>query len=291
MPATPPETSDWVKAAASLFLPGAFGFLVGLWLGAYRKRWLNSIRLTGPVPVLISVIVLLVGLIITYQSNQNAVGFSIGTSVAATGVAGLFMYFYAANQQGQISRLEAYSRFGLEAIFDGRGPAIRAEYEERLRSARRHIDLIGFGQQQFLEDHYNDFAAWKECAHVRILLIDPDYPTAGASFADVRDAEENARRGKIRDDVIAFVSRTRHLIGTSNNGSFQVKRYRALPTVNIFRIDESLYWGPYLMRLASRNSPTLRVGEGGLLYKRLAAHFDEIWNDPILSLDVPSIEI
>lgn len=60
---------------------------------------------------------------------------------------------------------------------------IRDEYHTRLAKAR-HIDLVGFGLSAFREDYINDFVGWSHS--VRILLIDPDFPTRQHSLATVR---------------------------------------------------------------------------------------------------------
>jgi hypothetical protein len=273
----------WTNSTFELVLVGVMAFGLGVWLGTSRRQWAFALRLTGYAYAMGSGIVILVGMMILLLWPGNAVTFSIGTSISATGIASLFMYFYAANQQGQISRLELFSRFGLDQAFDGRGPAIRVEYDSRLSSARRYIDVLGFGMSALLEDHFEDFAIWKESAHVRILLLDPDFPSRDHSVASLRDVEERSSPGKIARDVTTFVERTRHLVGRTERGSFTVRLYSCIPAVNIFRIDNALFWGPYLIKSASRNAPTIEVREGGLFFARLIGHFENIWTDDSLS--------
>jgi hypothetical protein len=58
--------------------------------------------------------------------------------------------------------------------------------------------------------------------------------------------------------------------------------------VNIFRIDDEVFWGPYLIHQQSRNSPTLLVRRGGLLFDVLLRHFETIWLEDSLSRPVPA---
>ena len=85
-----------------------------------------------------------------------------------------------------------------------------------------------------------------------------------------------------------FVRQTSSLIrGVNKPHPFQVRLYRCLPSVNILRVDDELFWGPYLIREQSRNCPTFIVRRGGILFSRFTAHFDSIWADDNLSREIP----
>jgi hypothetical protein len=90
--------------------------------------------------------------------------------------------------------------------------------------------------------------------------------------------------GSIATDVRAFLQEV-ETQGLETDERFAVRLYRALPMLNIFRIDDELFWGPYLVRQVSRNSPTFLVGRGEL-FTQLIAHFDEIWSSDELSRPV-----
>ena len=68
---------------------------------------------------------------------------------------------------------------------------------------------------------------------------------------------------------------------------FQVRLYKVLPSVNYFRVDDEAFWGPYLMLEPSRNTPTILIKRGGVLYDKLRNHFDAIWSDDSFSRTVP----
>jgi hypothetical protein len=52
---------------------------------------------------------------------------------------------------------------------------------------------------------------------------------------------------------------------------------RCIPAINLFRIDDDVFWGPYLMQQQSRNTPTLLATRGGFLFDMLQKHFDALW--------------
>ena len=200
---------------------------------------------------------------------------AIGGSLVAGGIAGVTLFLYVFTTEGLKSRIEAFTKAGLLKIFTGRSVLIRDEYHTRLAKAR-HIDLIGFGLSAFREDYINDFVGWSHRADVRILLIDPDFPTRDHSLADQRDREENNPVGQIRSDVDAFEKAVSKLTGL-NRERFKVHRMRAIPAINMFRIDDDVFWGPYLMQQQSRNTPTLLATRGGFLFDILQKHFDALW--------------
>ncbi len=222
--------------------------------------------------VLVHFVLFISGLYV-FQTFKSALGQGVGASLVAAGVTGWVVFVYVLTGQSTRERLRVVQRLGVLAGFTHRGPAIREEYRTRIITARRQIDVLGFGLSSLREDFQKEFADWKQRAKVRILLLDPNYPTQHDSYANQRDREEQSPEQSISNEVNHFIARTRDLI----DDRFQVRLYQCLPSVNIFRVDDELFWGPYLMGRASRNSPTLVVRSGGELFQIFVDHFDTIW--------------
>jgi hypothetical protein len=182
---------------------------------------------------------------------------------------------YVLTTENLKSKIEAFTKAGLLKIFPGRSVLIRQEYDTRLDKAH-HIDLVGFGLSAFRQDYINDFVGWSHRANVRILLIDPDFPSPEHSLADQRDKEENNPSGQIRRDIEAFEKAVSNLPDL-NRDRFEIRRMRCIPAINFFRIDDDVFWGPYLMQQQSRNTPTLLATRGGFLFDMLQKHFDALW--------------
>jgi hypothetical protein len=199
---------------------------------------------------------------------------ALGGGLAATGAAGVVLYAYISFQEGLTRSLEQLLSGGLVALFDGRAARIREQYETRLKKFDR-LDVIGYGLSSLREDFSCDFRKWANNSRIRILLIDPDFPSNAHSIADFRDGEENSPKGSIARDVGQFIAEYKKLGGSPN---FQVRYMTCIPSVNIFRVDDEIFFGPYLMGKASRNSPTFICKRGGHLFTHLREHFDTIWN-------------
>jgi len=214
---------------------------------------------------------------------NTPVAMAIGTSLMATGIAGGALFVYVLFTEELSRRFEVISEFGVLDIYEARSVSIRPVYEERLTKATKQIDLLGFGQRSFREDFGQEFARWADRdIAVRILLLDPDFPQLDSSVADIRDGEERHSAGSIRRDVHEFLTATEELRREKQN--FRVRIYRCLPMLNIMRIDNELFWGPYLLGKPSRNAPTLLVARGPL-FETISDHFEAIWSGDGVSVE------
>ena len=237
------------------------------------RRWLSA---NSRIYALAHIVLFLVGYLMV-RSDGRAVQ-NIGASLMAAAIAGWVVFLYVLRSESTARQLEILNEFGFVSAFEGRAARIKPEYDGRLQGARRHIDVMGFGLRALWDDYRTDFAQWKERADVRILLMDPDSP-----YAEKRDREENDLPGSIRGGVQRFIRDTASLRRSPGKHGFQIRLYTCLPSINIFRVDDELFWGPYLVKEQSRNAPTIIVRSGGILFGRLTQHFDKIWNDNNLS--------
>jgi hypothetical protein len=222
--------------------------------------------------------------------SDSRVWVGIGTSLVAAGITGWTVFVYIFLSRDLAARLEVLSQFGVVRVFGARSIRIREEYDMRLSAAREAIDILGFGLRALREDYIDAFPQWRQRAHVRILLLDPAFPNPSWSFAAQRDLEERQEAGVIAQDVRNFIRSVMPIIRMTGKYPFEVRLYRALPTMNIFRIDDEVFFGPYLLNQPSRNSPTFLLRRGGILFDRVTSHFETIWSDPALSVSVDSLE-
>ena len=224
--------------------------------------------------------ILVIGIFLTVTAGQlgyREILLGIGGSLIASGIAGEILFLYIFLSQESKEKLDLLSVAGLRRVFATRSVSIRDEYHSRLRGAKE-VDILGFGLSSFRQDYGDEFGKLSSHTHFRILLLDPDFPSTEFSIASIRDREEGNNEGDIKRDVEAFENAVRRTTNL-NRANFQVRRLRALPSINIFRVDNDLFWGPYLMAYQSRNTPTLLVRKGGFLYDELKAHFDRLWTD------------
>jgi hypothetical protein len=245
---------------------------------ARESSWLGG---TNLVYLLLHLVLVLVGVLLTRSGGPIAVG--IGASCIAAGVTGWVLFAHIRLTENQRSLLSILTLFGFVKAFDARAVRIRPEYDQRLERARDRIDILGYGLRALREDYRDKFPEWKKNAKVRVLILDPEFPNTKYAYAKQRDKEENTSEGTIDADVKAFLAENRRLDNVVTKHSFEVRLYTCLPSVNIFRIDDELFWGPYLIGEPSRNAPTFLVRRGGILFERFVSHFERVWEDSALS--------
>ena len=141
--------------------------------------------------LLVYSLILMLGLTVSFVSFPECeIGIAVGGSLIAAGVAGCVLFLQVWLSQGEKERMDDILKSGVERIFPARSISIRGEYDQRLNRAAEAIDIMGFGLNHLREDHASNFGAWAERVPVRILIIDPDFPTKDVSISDLRDKEE-----------------------------------------------------------------------------------------------------
>jgi hypothetical protein len=165
---------------------------------------------------------------------------------------------------------------GIIEVFTNRSVGIRDEYDRRLASASAWVDVLGFGLRSFREDYKDALAELGSRTRVRLLLLHPEFPE-GASMADLRDKEELNAAGSIRQDIREFLIQVVP-VAQSPDVSIQIRLYKAIPSINLFRIDDEMFWGPYLLETQSRNCPTLLLRRPSPLFDRFELHFEKMWS-------------
>ena len=259
------------------------------------KIWgISQIRAT--VYVLCNALILFTGIILMMIGGDNPNGFihaaliAVGTSMIATAICGYVTFswvIYSDNEEEKRKQINnAAERIGLVDAFEKRSVGISSEYQTRLKHAKYRIDIIGFGLSALLNDFGEQFETWATKCNVRILLIDPDFPYEGNSYAQMRDLEERSAEGSIKAEVCTFLKKTETL-WRDENISFNVRLATVLPSINLFRIDNEMFWGPYLVnsgksiqKLESRSLPTFIIDDTGFLFSKFESHFNAIWEDP-----------
>ena len=230
-------------------------------------------------------VIFLVGVLFIVVSSRSqasqlnwvdTIGQSVGASLVAAGIAGEALFLYVRASEETRSRLEAIQKAGLTEIFAGRSVKIRNEYEKRLNEATE-VDILGFGLGSFRQDYGERFVEWSRKKKLRILLLDPSFPSTEQSYAKQRDKEEKNPEGHTNRDVQEFVSFVK--AQQLNTEQFQVRLMHVLPSINLFRVDDELFWGPYLVEQQSRNTTTILVRRGGFsVHAQFTQHFEAIWS-------------
>lgn len=235
----------------------------------------SSVRWIG-----LHIILILVGLLtIHLPVLQDWIGVeasaAIGISLISTGIAGSILFLYVSSTEGMKERIEAIQSSGVDEIFEYRSVSIKEQYDRRLKSAKK-IDVVGWGLGSFRQDYSHNFAAWSQRCKVRLIVIDPDAPGA-ESYADLRDTEEGNAVGQTREAVTLLLGEIANNSGIDRD-NFSIRLMTSIPSINIMKIDDEIFWGPYLLETQSRNTFTITCKPSGFMYRTITDHFEKIWN-------------
>jgi hypothetical protein len=219
----------------------------------------------------------------------------VAVSLLAAGVVGVLFFYYTWLDVGDDESRQLLERSRLTGAYEDRNDEQSRDYRGLVRSARHHVDILGFGLRSFRQGFVIGDEPWPEKALVRILLIDPNFPDEDRSYADQRDVEEESTYKQNRIDVEEFARTCHQRLATSREvaaaegqgARFDIRLFQCLPSVTIFRVDHVLYWGPYLIGRTNQQCPVVKVEAGGYLFEQLVGHFEAIWADNERSRAIP----
>jgi hypothetical protein len=180
-------------------------------------------------------------------------------------------------------------------LFGGRGDAFFQLYDQAIERLRSELDIFSLKLSRFRQRHGTALLQLSQSVRIRIAILDPKFPLPrdGCSIASIRDREERAQNGAIMRDVAAWCDHYDRYLEQVKYGTLQlaagcglhIHLYNALPTINLFRADTSLFVGPYLLNVEDRHTPTFLIkgdtperSMGRHLFKEYQAHFTAVWD-------------
>lgn len=170
------------------------------------------------------------------------------------------------------SAVEVLKRTGLRQIHNDR--YIRPVYQRYQSEVMDRIDLLGMSLKHFQEDVGGELVKWvqdRQTLQIRIILLNPT-----SQYCDIRDAEEGESVG----EVAKWSLRLTETVLRANHPRIKVRWHNTLPTVNMYRLDDVVFMGPYLIGRLSRLTTTLEVDVKGLFAEQYLQHFENLWDPP-----------
>lgn len=232
--------------------------------------------------ILINIIIILLGFIALRSYPNDQIMMNIGAGFLASGIVAIFYLIYP-----HIDFERDYLRFrqmGLKDVYLRRDQS--QEYSELLKKAQKNIDVLGLGLNQFREDNESVIKEKSfEGVAVRLLVVDPKSPIIA-----IRSYQEKDLKGEMIEIPLkklkTYVIEVNKKIDEAKKGKkIQIKRYNAVPSTMIFRIDDIMFVGPYLHKLPSRTTITFKIESNTELFKQYETHFNELWNDKECTFD------
>lgn len=310
----PPESGDQSKPpAAKPKAANAVLRFIGANGGPLTDKYEYRLEIFG------SVILIMVGVLL-WTAIGGKLGQAVGANLLAAGCVALIVFFVYGQLRSARTRLQtkqeedhvqeaidaglakslsvfhAAKKIGLTGSNIGRP----TDLNDVVLEATERLDILEISLKTM--QSIND-SRWRECeAKIRIILLDPRYPSEEVSLARQRDIEEGMGEGQILSEIHEILELFPEEWFTSNENKSalrlpdpdrsgggasaqpkadeaRVKLARAMPTMSYFRFDGLAYFAPLVHKRLGDKTMHLKLSQDGELFAALEAHFDELWND------------
>lgn len=206
-----------------------------------------------------------IGVLSVSVCKVGSIGFSIGTSLIAASLVS-FGQFWATFLTEPLDQARTHiEEAGLADIHKRRD--INTRYAEILRSAQK-VDVAGYSLRGFLDNHRDLLLARAQTDNafrLRIIIIDPESPTARdrVRFEEQADAH--------------FAQQLQRLQTTFRNiGHVQIRLVQQPLSTMIFRLDDTLFFGPYFTTPSSATI-TFECSSRGWAFEKHMTEFEAMW--------------
>ena len=154
---------------------------------------------------------------------------------------------------------------------------INSECAERLRCAKYQVDIVAFGLQSFRNKQSSLIEGYlKKGVNFRILTMDPK-----SDFVLQREREEDDTN--IKNSIEKLVEWADKLNTKQYKGRVIVKGYSCMTLDFYWRVDNTIYVGPYWVGYDSQQTVTYAFDKGGDGFKLYSDYFEKLWNDNEIS--------
>jgi hypothetical protein len=142
-----------------------------------------------------------------------------------------------------------------------------------MNSAKHNIDITGYSLSAFYESYSNILKQNSSRVNpikVRILVVDPN-----SIFSKNRQEIEghNKTATIFQDLIFRMVNELRGI------PDIEIRKTDTPLTTMVFRIDNVMFFGPYLYKKSSRATLTYEINQGGWLFDEYSSEFERLWNN------------
>lgn len=165
--------------------------------------------------------------------------------------------------------LEVAGEWGLENIYATRS-IMNAECDKKQQSAKASIDVVAFGLSSWRQNCNDEIISLlKRKVKIRILAPQPD-----SDFIRQRELDEEKLPGSIKNDI----EKLQEWVTTLKEiGDIELRLYSWLPMDFYFRVDDSLFIGPYMYHKQSQQTVSYEYSANGQMFNIYTAYFENIW--------------
>ena len=207
----------------------------------------------------------------SFWENSYSLASAIKTALPAT-IKEYPSVGYTKTTLENIDNLETWS---INRIFASRAEKNQESDPKLEKNDIKILDGIAFGLTSFRSKRKTDlFNCLNNGLNVRFLVMDPH-----GVFIKSREKEEKVLEGSISKSIEELVLWAKDLNKKSKGGRISIKAYNSMTLDFYWRIDDTIYTGPYLYNIASQQTLTYKFTKGGEGFKFYTKYFEELWSN------------
>lgn len=201
---------------------------------------------------------------------KNTILVSIGTSLIAGDIVTILDITNKTVQSRMFEHIDDITnQAGIDNCYEKRD---LDEYDELIKNAQRSIDVTGYSLRGFYQS-YKDILLKKISENrqfkLRILIVDPESIYSAAREKN----EDGVENGTYKNALAALLE------GFQIAGNIEIKTLSHPFGHMIYRIDDTMFIGPYLYKRSSKSTYTVKLNKDGYLFATYQQEFDQMWQD------------
>lgn len=217
--------------------------------------------------IIVALLITVVGIVLVLINNNACI--SIGCSLIASAVLSILTALIV-----DVKKVDPLDEWNISKIYSTRSEK-NADSDPNLDKARYCVDAVAFGLSSF-RSKYSKKAeqALRKGVNFRIITMDPE-----SDFIHAREEEEGAIEGNIQKSINDLVKWANELNEKSSKGKIIIKAYKCMTLDFYWRVDDTLYIGPYWYGYKSSDTITYCFKEGGKAFTQYSDYFDSLWEN------------
>lgn len=241
----------------------------------YKYDWKSIIA--GLVVLLIGILMILLDMV--YLHTAENLWISIGCSLIASAIVILFTAVFVERK-----RFNPLDEWGITRIFATRAEK-NSDSDPQLEKTHYCVDAVAFGLKAFRSKQTKRIEqCLKRGVNIRILTMQPNSP-----FVKQRALEENETEDQIAHTIEDLVKWANQLNSQNYKGKIVIKGYNCMTLDFYWRLDDTLYIGPYCYGIPSQQTITYKFVAGGKGFSTYTDYFEDLWNDNNLSAPLTEV--
>ena len=230
-----------------------------------KYNWKSIVA--GLVCLIIGIILILLD-IFSFKTPQN-LWISIGCSLIASGVVILLTSLFV--ERIKVNSLDEWS---IKKIYATRSEK-NADSDPNLNKAQYCVDGIAFGLSSFRSKYTKKVEqALRNGVNFRLITMDPN-----GDFIHFREKEEGEVEGNIQKSINDLVNWANKLNNRKYKGKIVIKSYNCMTLDFYWRVDNTIYIGPYWYGYKSSDTITYSFTKGGKAFNLYSEYFESLWEN------------